>query len=96
MKQVYSIIKRPLLTEKSSIERMNRNRFFFEVDIRATKKQIKEAVKKLFNVTPVDVRTMIVRGKTRYIGRTLSKKPNWKKAIVTLKQGEHIDIFERT
>jgi len=96
MMEIYTIIKRPLLTEKSAVERMNRNRFFFEVDIKATKKQIKEAVKKLFNVTPIDVRTMIVRGKTRYIGRTLSKKPNWKKAIVTLKQGEHIDIFERT
>lgn len=96
MMGMYSIIKRPLLTEKSTVERMNRNRFFFEVDIRATKKQIKEAVKKLFNVNVIDVRTMRVRGKTRYIGRTLSKKPNWKKAIVTLKQGEHIDIFERT
>ncbi len=96
MMNVYSIIKRPLLTEKSTAERLQKNRYTFEVDIRATKKQIKEAVKKLFNVTPIEVRTMIVRGKTRYIGRTLSKKPNWKKAIVTLKEGEHIDIFERT
>lgn len=96
MKEIYSIIKRPILTEKSTIERMNRNRYYFEVDIGATKKQIKEAVKKLFNVNVIDVRTMRVRGKTRYIGRTLSKKPNWKKAIVTLKEGEHIDIFERT
>lgn len=96
MMGIYSIIKRPLLTEKSTVEKMNRNRFFFEVDINATKKQIKEAVKKLFNVNVIDVRTMRVRGKTRYIGRTLSKKPNWKKAIITLKQGEHIGMFERT
>lgn len=96
IKDIYNIIKRPILTEKSAVERMQRNRFYFEVDIRATKTQIKEAVRRLFNVTPIEVRTMIVRGKTRYIGRKVSKKPNWKKAIVTLKPGEHIEIFERT
>jgi len=88
MKDLHSIIKRPILTEKSTVERMKKNVFFFEVDIRATKKQIMEAVKRLFNVTPLEVRTIIMRGKTRYVGR--------KKAMVTLKQGEHINLFERT
>lgn len=96
MKDLYSIIKRPIITEKGTIDRMNKNRFYFEVDIRATKTQIKEAIRRIFKVTPLEVRTMIVRGKTRYIGRRISKRPNWKKAIVTLKEGEHIDLFERT
>jgi large subunit ribosomal protein L23 len=93
--QVENIIKRPLLlTEKGNVLREKQNTFLFEVDRRANKIQIKQAVETLFNVKVTDVRTLIVRGHTRRMGRTYAKTPNWKKAIVSLKDGDSIEFFE--
>lgn len=89
------IIKRPLiLTEKGQRAREAENKYLFEVDRRANKQQIREAVEKLFDVSVVDVNTMIVRGRIRRMGRGYAKTKNWKKAIVKVAAGESIDFFE--
>jgi large subunit ribosomal protein L23 len=93
--QVENIIKRPLmLTEKGNILRESQNQFLFEVDRRANKIQIREAVESLFKVTVTEVRTMIVRGRMRRMGRGHAKTKNWKKAIVSVKDGDTIEFFE--
>lgn len=95
MKSIHDIILRPLiLTEKGETMREEQNKFFFEVAITANKDQVKKAVEKLFNVRVADVNTMVVRGKPGRIGRKATKRPNWKKAIVTLKEGDAIEFFE--
>jgi len=89
------VIKRPLIfTEKGSLLREEDNKYLFEVDQRANKIQIKNAVETLFKVGVADVNTLIVRGKMRRMGRGHAKTRNWKKAIVTLKEGESIEFFE--
>ena len=93
--QLEDIIKRPLmLTEKGNILRETQNQFLFEVDRRANKIQIRQAVEKLFNVKVTDVRTLIVRGHLRRMGRGHEKTKNWKKAIVAVKDGQTIEFFE--
>ena len=92
--QVENIIKRPLtLTEKGNILREAQNQYMFEVDRRANKIQIKQAVEELFKVKVLEVRTMIVRGHMRRMGRGYAKTQNWKKAIVAVKDGETIEFF---
>jgi len=88
------VLKRPLITEKATLLKSTTNSVSFEVDRRAKKKQILEAVEKLFKVKVVDVRTMNVSGKVKRRGRTVGLRPGWKKAIVTLKVGEKIEFFE--
>jgi large subunit ribosomal protein L23 len=89
------VIKRPLiLTEKGASLREKDNKYSFEVSRDANKIQIKQAVESLFNVNVSDVHTMIVRGRSRRMGRGHAKTQNWKKAIVTLAEGEKIEIFE--
>ena len=93
--EIEKVIKRPLiLTEKGSRQREEQNKYYFEVALGANKVEIKKAVETLFKVGVVDVNTMITRGKEKRMGRAYGKKPNWKKAIVTLKSGETIDFFE--
>ena len=88
------IIRRPIvLTEKANILREKNNQVVFEVARAANKVQIKDAVQKLFNVNVTDVNTMLMRGKDRRMGRGYGKMQNWKKAIVTLKEGDSIDFF---
>ena len=95
--QVENIIKRPLmLTEKGNLLRESQNKYFFEVDRRANKIEIRQAVETLFNVKVTDVHTLIVRGRMRRMGRGHSKTKNWKKAIVSLKDGDTIEFFEGT
>lgn len=88
------ILKRPLITEKATLLKDAGNAVSFAVDSRANKKQIQEAVEKLFKVKVVDVKTMNVPGKTKRRGRTVGRRPGWKKAVVTLKQGDTIEFFE--
>ena len=88
------VLKRPLITEKATYLKGNTNAVSFEVDRRAKKKQIQEAVEKLFKVKVVGVRTMNVTGKVKRRGRTVGLRPGWKKAVVTLKAGEKIEFFE--
>ena len=93
--QAEHIIKRPLiLTEKGQIMREDENKYLFEVDLRANKRQIRDAVETLFDVTVESVNTLIVRGRMRRMGRGHAKTRNWKKAIVEVAEGETIDFFE--
>ncbi len=88
------VVKRPLITEKSERGREAAQQYAFEVHGDATKIQVKSAVEKLFGVHVTAVRTAITRGKNKRVGRSIGRRPNWKKAIVTLKQGETIALFE--
>ena len=90
----YDIIKRPLITEKTSIQKEVHNQVTFEVDRKANSVEIKKAVENIFNVNVSKVRTMQVKGKTKQRGRIVGKRRDWKKAIVTLMPGERIDFFE--
>lgn len=88
-----SVIRKPIfLTEKSNTLR-GKNQVVFEVLRDANKVQIKEAVQKLFSVKVKSVNTMVYRGKDRRMGRGYAKMQNWKKAVVTLADGENIDFF---
>ncbi len=95
MKNLYQVIKRPVITEKSTA-RVAESKYTFEVDQRSSKNEISQAVEKLFRVTVLDVTTANVKGKAARAGRrrTASKKSNWKKAVVTLKEGDKIELFE--
>jgi large subunit ribosomal protein L23 len=90
----FDVIKKPIDTEKLNRLRDRENKYGFEVALMASKTEVKQAVESLFKVKVVDVKTSIVRGKMRRIGRSQGMRPNWKKAIVTLKEGDAISIFE--
>jgi len=94
MSEVHDIIISPLVTEKSTIQREGQNQYSFRVEKRANKIEIKEAVERLFKVKVREVRTVTVRGKVKRLGRRFGKRPDWKKAIVTVKEGDRIDFFE--
>ena len=91
---VYDIIKRPLVTEKSNIQKETANQLTFEVDRGANRIEIRRAIEQIFNVKVASVQTMQVTGKVKRRGRILGKRLDWKKAIVTLRPGERIDFFE--
>ncbi len=90
----YQILKRPLVTEKSTVEKDLRNKLCFEVDRRANKIQIKDAVEKIFKVNVLDVATISMKGKLKRVGRHFTKQPDWKKAVVTIKPGQRVEFFE--
>jgi large subunit ribosomal protein L23 len=94
MKDIRSIIKRPLITEKITAMRETQNRYGFEVDKRANKHEIKRAVESIFKVKVEEVTTMNIRGKVKRLGRSQGQRPDWKKAIVTLAKDQKIDIIE--
>lgn len=92
------IIQKPIITEKSTMLREESNRYVFRVDHRANKRQIRKAVEEVFNVHVKKVTTTIYRGKPKTVmnraGRFTGKGANWKKAYVTLAEGDSIDIFD--
>lgn len=90
----YEVLKRPILTEKSSYQADVLNCYTFEVDYYANKHQIKEAVQKAFDVKVRKVNVMIMPSKVRRYGRSYGLTSDWKKAIVTLEQGDSISFFE--
>ena len=90
----FEVIRRPLVTEKGNLLKELYHQYSFEVDLKSNKYQVKQAVESLFKVHVVDVKTLLVRGKKRRIGKNSGKRSNWKKAIVTLKEGEKIEFFE--
>ena len=90
----YDIIIRPVVTEKTSIQKEDFNQVSFEVDRRANRVEIRRAIEQIFNVRVADVRTMQVKGKVKQRGRIVGKRKDWKKAIVKLMPGERIDFFE--
>ncbi len=89
-----SVLRKPLLTEKVAAAQDAHNQYAFVVDTSANKVEIKRAVEKKYEVTVVGVQTMNVRGKVKRLGRFEGRRPNWKKAIVTLKKGESIELAQ--
>ena len=94
MKNVYAVIKRPLFTEKGSFLKESENKLMIEVSPQANKLEIKQALEEIFKVKVDKVSTINVRGKFKTYGRSTGKRPNWKKAIITLKKGEKLDFIE--
>lgn len=107
MRSAQSVIKRPLLTEKTARLRETGGaaeahaegdtygqKVVFEVARDANKIDVRRAVEQLFKVTVTDVRTLVVRGKVKRVGRFQGQRPSWKKAFVTLKPGDNIEFFE--
>ena len=91
---LHEVIRRPIVTEKSNIAREEQNLVTFAVDPRANKHEVKRAVESLFAVTVLEVRTMLMPRKLRRVGRFAGHKPQWKKAIVRLAEGQSIEFFE--
>jgi large subunit ribosomal protein L23 len=91
---LHDVIRRPLVTEKSNIGREEQNVVTFAVDPRANKHEIQRAVEGLFDVKVVTVRTMRMPRKSRRVGKFMGRKPEWKKAIVRLAEGQTIEFFE--
>ncbi|HET9327927.1 MAG TPA: 50S ribosomal protein L23 [Candidatus Eisenbacteria bacterium] len=95
MKDVRSIVKRALITEKGTVLRELRNQYFFEVARDANKIEIKRAVESIFNVKVKAVQTLQIRGKIKRQGRFAGKRSDWKKAVVTLQPDQKIELFEQ-
>lgn len=90
---LYEILRRPLITEKSTLLK-EQNRYAFEVALKASKRQIKEAVETAFKVNVIKVNVMNVPGKMKRMRRRKVMTPSWKKAIVTLEPGQKIEFYE--
>jgi len=94
MKSEYDVIRRPVRTEKSTdLEELN-NQIVFEVDRRANKIEIRQAVEGLFGVKVENVNTLTQRGKPKRVGRVFGRRSDTKRAIVTLAEGDQIEFFE--
>ena len=94
MSSLHRTIVRPIVTEQSSAAYQERGEYTFRVASDATKTTIRNAVEKLFGVKVTGVWTSNQRGKARRVGQQLGRRPHWKKAVVKLKDGDTIDIFE--
>lgn len=94
MKSYHHLIKGPLITEKSHTQTEMGNKVTVKVDPKANKIEIRKAVEEVFKVRVLAVNTMRYEGKTKRVGRTMGKRPDWKKAVVTLAPGEKIPFFE--
>jgi large subunit ribosomal protein L23 len=94
MRDIYQVIKKPLITEKATLLKEKDNKVAFVVDRAATKAEIKEAVERLLKVKVLKVNVATMQGKARRVGRTVGKRPDWKKAVVTLRPGDRIEFFE--
>ncbi len=91
---VHEVIRKPLVTEKSNISREEENIVTLAVDPRANKHEIAHAVETLFDVSVLEVRTMRMPRKTRRVGKFMGRKPEWKKAMVRLEEGQSIEFYE--
>ena len=89
----FDVLIRPIITEKTTLL-MQENKYTFQVPLAANKVEIRKAVESIFNVKVEKVATIRVLGKTKRMGRTMGKRSDYKKAIVTLKAGESIELFE--
>ena len=94
MRNIFEVIKKPIISEKSTVQNELLRTYSFHVSVESNKQEIREAVEKLFKVKVESVRTMIVHGKYKRAGRFVSKRMNWKKALVTLKDGQKIEFFQ--
>ena len=91
---MYKIVKKPLVTEKGTVMLSEGNRVTFKVHLDANKIEVREAVQKIFSVTVLQVNTQVVRGKRKRFGKAMGQTKSWKKAMVQLKEGDKIEIFE--
>ena len=92
-KDIHSILRRPLITEKTTAQKEDANQVVFMVRRDANKFEIRAAVEKLLGAEVKTVNTLVYRGKSKRVGRSLGQRPNWKKAIVTLAQGHDVEFF---
>ncbi len=90
------IIKRPIALTEKAARLKEQNKVVFEVSPKANKIEIRQAVEAMFDVKVTDVSTLVNRGKVKRLGRRLTKRPNWKKAIVTLQEGDDIQFFDES
>lgn len=90
----FDLIRRPLITEKTNIQKESYNQITFEVDRNSNRVEIKRAIQDIFNVKVASVNTIQIKGKTKQRGRITGKRRDWKKAIVKLMPGERIDFFD--
>lgn len=94
MKSNKPILRRPIITEKATWMKENSNKYVFEVDKNCNKIEIQKAIEDQFNVDVIDVHTYSTHGKIRTRGKFAGRKPDWKRAIVQLKEGDTIEFFE--
>ncbi|MFC1850706.1 50S ribosomal protein L23 [candidate division CSSED10-310 bacterium] len=94
MEDPYKILIQPLITEKSTRLKDDSNKLMFKVHRDANKIEIKKAIESLFKVTVLRVNTLNMKGKVKRLGYNKGKRPDWKKAVVTLAAEDHIDFFE--
>lgn len=94
MKNSLSILRKPLITEKGTRLQERLNQYAFVVDPAANKLEIKQAVEDRFGVSVIKIRTMNVRGKVKRLGRFTGRRPDWKKAVITLASGQKIELLE--
>lgn len=94
MKDPFDIVKRPVVTEKSNLMTEGKNKVVFQVAAQANKIEIKKAISSIFNVEVLDVHTVSMRGKKRRLRFKEGKRPDWKKAVITLREGDKIEFFE--
>jgi large subunit ribosomal protein L23 len=92
--ELHQIIKRMLVTEKSTFEKDEHNKYYFEVSKDANKIEIRKAVEKLLKVNVDEVHVINIKGKKKRVGRVVGKRRDWKKAVVTLAEGSAIDIYQ--
>ena len=91
---VFEVLRRPLITEKSTVLQDGYNKYAFEVDSRANKIQVRAAIEESFGVKVTGVNVLMVKGKRKRFGRKLVQQPSWRKAIVSLRPGDKIQLFE--
>ncbi|MBC7386663.1 MAG: 50S ribosomal protein L23 [Cryobacterium sp.] len=94
MRNIYEVIKRPIISEKTTAMSELAGKYVFEVDAKSNKHEIRDAVQQLFKVNVREVRTMIMHGKVKRLAKSTVKRTNWKKAIVSLAEGQKIDFFQ--
>lgn len=93
MKVLSEVLRRPIVTEKATILKEQQRKIVLEVAIDANKNEIKAAAEKFFGATVENVRTSVCRGKIKRVGKTMGKRANTKKAVLTLKEGSDLDVF---
>ena len=91
--RMYRLVARPVITEKGSTDQAGRNAYHFRVPVDANKVEIRQAIERVFEVKVKQVNTLHVNGKTRRRGWVAGKRPDWKKAMVTLAEGQTIDVL---
>ncbi len=94
MKNIYDVLLGPMLTEKGTLLKEKENKVLFKVATAANKIEIKKAVEETFKVKVDNVATINCKGKIKRMGKHEGKRPDWKKAIITLKEGEKLDVIE--